>query len=362
MPQPYAARLLRSPSRLMRSGRCFLGLVTVASLAGLAACSSTTTGTTSSATGVPPSERPVVATSSAPLATGPLGSAADQAVVAAVAVSGVGPSAAPTVQWKSSPLVVSSTTRTILAPGSGTPSSVGSIVTAHLALFKGSDGTRLDSTYESGTPQPLELDPTKTVPGFVTGLLGLAPGARALIVIPPKDAYGDAGRPELGISGTENLVLLADIISVSTPLTQAEGTPVAPVAGLPTVTFDPKTGPTIAVPSAVTPPTTLVSQPLIDGTGAEVKSGDLLRVHYTGVLWKDGSVFDSSWTRGSAFSFQVGIGSVIPAWDTGFIGKKVGSRILLVVPPADGYGAAGSPPKISGTDTLVFVVDLLAAS
>ena len=52
---------------------------------------------------------------------------------------------------------------------------------------------------------------------------------------------------------------------------------------------------------------------------------------------------------------------VIKAWDTELVGKTVGSRVLLVVPPADGYGAAGSPPKISGTDTLVFVVDILAA-
>jgi len=52
---------------------------------------------------------------------------------------------------------------------------------------------------------------------------------------------------------------------------------------------------------------------------------------------------------------------VIKAWDSQLVGQPVGSRVLLVVPPADGYGAAGSPPKISGTDTLVFVVDILAA-
>jgi peptidylprolyl isomerase len=74
------------------------------------------------------------------------------------------------------------------------------------------------------------------------------------------------------------------------------------------------------------------------------------------------SVSPTTTTKGSPFSFQVGAGRVISAWDKGFVGKKVGSRVLLVVPPADGYGTAGSPPKISGTDTLVFVVDLLAAN
>ena len=357
MPQPYAARRLRTA-------------LTVASLAGLAACGSTSTTTTggptqvatSSVAGTPSSVAPSSA-APAPAATGPIGSPADLAVLAGVTVTEGGPKEAPAVTWATKPLVVTATTRTILTPGTGgSPSAIGSIVTAHLALFKGSDGAKLDSTFESGTPQPLALDPEETVPGFITGLLGLSAGARALIVIPPKDAYGEKGRPEIGVSPTENLVLLADIVSVSTPLKQAEGTPVAPVPGLPTVTFDPTTGPAITVPTTTAPPTALVSQSLVEGTGAAVKAGDTVQVHYTGVLWKDGSVFDSSWTRGAPFSFQVGTGGVIKAWDNGFLGKKVGSRVLLVVPPADGYGANGSPPKISGTDTLVFVVDILAAS
>lgn len=331
----------------------------VLTLGALAACGSTagTPSGTSTGTGT------VTASPTAAAApTGPIGSTADLAVLGAVTVSGGSATAAPSVQWATKPLVVTSTTRTILTPGSGTPSSLGSIVTANLALFKGSDGSVLDSTFESGTPQPLELDPAKTVPGFVTGLLGLSPGTRALIVIPPKDAFGDAGRAEIGVSGTENLVLLADIISITTPLKQAQGAAIDPVAGLPTVSFDVATGPKITVPTGTGAPTTLISQLLIEGTGAVVKVGDTLMVHYTGVLWKDGSVFDSSWTRAQPFSFAVGGGNVIKAWDQGFVGKKVGSRVLLVVPPADGYGAAGSPPKISGTDTLVFVVDILAAS
>ncbi|MBK6954960.1 MAG: FKBP-type peptidyl-prolyl cis-trans isomerase [Actinomycetales bacterium] len=86
------------------------------------------------------------------------------------------------------------------------------------------------------------------------------------------------------------------------------------------------------------------------------------RVHYTGVLWKDGSVFDSSWTRGRVL-VQVGTrrASSRPGTRASSV-RRPGLRVLLVVPPADGYSAAGSPPKISGTDTLVFVVDILAVS
>ncbi len=110
-------------------------------------------------------------------------------------------------------------------------------------------------------------------------------------------------------------------------------------------------------------PTKTVVQPLIEGTGAKVAKGQTVRVAYTGALYKDGSVFDSSASRPEQpyFEFPVGQGQVIKGWDNGLQGQKVGSRVLLVIPPADGYGAAGSPPKISGSDTLVFVVDILAA-
>jgi peptidylprolyl isomerase len=136
---------------------------------------------------------------------------------------------------------------------------------------------------------------------------------------------------------------------------------VAPVAGQPTVALDPSGAPTITMPGG-DPPTTLVTQPLITGTGAPVASGQSITVHYTGALWATGKVFDSSWTRGEPTSFPIGTGGVIKGWDQGLIGQTVGSQVLLVIPPDLGYGASGAPDAgISGTDTLVFVVDILDA-
>ncbi len=137
----------------------------------------------------------------------------------------------------------------------------------------------------------------------------------------------------------------------------------APKAGLPTVTMNPGKPATITVPKGAKAPTKTIVQPLIEGTGPEVKKGQTVRVAYTGALLKDGSVFDASASHPEqpAFDFLVGSGQVIKGWDNGLQGQKVGSRVLLVIPPAEGYGTAGSPPKISGTDTLVFVVDILAA-
>jgi peptidylprolyl isomerase len=80
------------------------------------------------------------------------------------------------------------------------------------------------------------------------------------------------------------------------------------------------------------------------------------------VRWKDGKKFDASGDTGGPVDIQVGVGKVIPAWDKGLVGQTVGSRILLVVPPADGYGAAGKPPTIGPKDTMVFVFDILEAT
>ena len=112
----------------------------------------------------------------------------------------------------------------------------------------------------------------------------------------------------------------------------------------------------------VTAPKTLQVKALIKGSGAVVKKGQNLAVQYTGVIWRTGKVFDSSWSRNMPLTTVIGEGQVIKGWDTGLVGQTVGSRVLLVIPPADGYGSAGaSTAGIKGTDTLVFVVDILAA-
>ena len=121
-------------------------------------------------------------------------------------------------------------------------------------------------------------------------------------------------------------------------------------------------GPTITINTKATAPKTLQVKTLIKGTGAVVKKGQDIAVQYTGVIWRTGKVFHSSWSRNQPFTTVIGEGQVIPGWDTGLVGQTVGSRVLLVIPPAEGYGTAGaSPAGIKGTDTLVFVVDILAA-
>jgi peptidylprolyl isomerase len=121
--------------------------------------------------------------------------------------------------------------------------------------------------------------------------------------------------------------------------------------------------PTLTIPAG-TPPSSLTQEVLSTGSGPVVASGDTLIANYLGQTWapKGGkaNVFDSSFSRGQAADFVIGKGAVIPGWDKTIVGKKVGSRVLITVPPSDGYGTTGqSSANISGTDTLVFVVDLV---
>jgi peptidylprolyl isomerase len=107
------------------------------------------------------------------------------------------------------------------------------------------------------------------------------------------------------------------------------------------------------------PPTELVVQDLVVGDGAEATAGDVVRVNYVGVDWMSGQEFDSSWGRGTPFDFQLGVGQVIPGWDQGVEGMRVGGRRVLTIPPDLAYGDRAVGDVIGPDATLVFVVDLL---
>jgi peptidylprolyl isomerase len=98
---------------------------------------------------------------------------------------------------------------------------------------------------------------------------------------------------------------------------------------------------------------------IVVGKGPAAKPGDQLTVQYVGVDRKTGKQFDASWDHGSPFPFQLGAGNVIPGWDQGLVGMRVGGRRQLTIPPNLAYGAQGSPPAIGPNATLVFVIDLL---
>jgi peptidylprolyl isomerase len=213
----------------------------------------------------------------------------------------------------------------------------------------------------TGTPQVLA---NTLLPGLTKALDGQKMGSRVLVVLPPKYGYGSSGNSQVGVTGTDTLVFVVDMIKVYSATESASGTQVSNGGGsLPTVTSAAGKAPTVKIP-ATTPPSSLVVKTLIKGSGPPVAKGQYVVTQYVGLNWRTRAIFDSSWSRGMPLGFEIDATpeQIIPGWDKGLVGVPVGSRVMLVIPPKDGYGSAGaSNAGIKGTDTLVFVVDVLDA-
>ena len=117
--------------------------------------------------------------------------------------------------------------------------------------------------------------------------------------------------------------------------------------------------PVVEVPTGP-PPKELEEIELIEGTGPEAKAGDNVTVQYVLVDYKSGKEIESSWERNEPLPFTLGSSSVIPGWEQGVEGMKVGGRRELIIPPELAYGAAGAPPSIKPNATLIFVVDMVS--
>jgi peptidylprolyl isomerase len=144
--------------------------------------------------------------------------------------------------------------------------------------------------------------------------------------------------------------------STTTAAPGSESTTATPVGAV-----DLSVKPVIA-PKTGEPPADLVVADLVVGTGAEAVTGSTVEVHYVGAHFATGEQFDASWDSGRTFPVPLGAGAVIPGWDLGLVGMKVGGRRELIIPPALAYGEAGFPPVIGPNATLVFVVDLISVT
>jgi peptidylprolyl isomerase len=108
------------------------------------------------------------------------------------------------------------------------------------------------------------------------------------------------------------------------------------------------------------PPADLQITDIWEGNGKVAAAGDKVKVHYVGVAHSTGEEFDASWNRGTPLRFQLGVGQVIPGWDQGVQGMKVGGRRQLTIPAHLAYGDRGAGGSIKPGETLIFVCDLVA--
>jgi peptidylprolyl isomerase len=225
------------------------------------------------------------------------------------------------------------------------------------------DGTSNSLRFNSFTSNPTVIG-GNILPGLETALIGQKVGSRILAVIPPADGYGAAGDSQLGVKGTTTLVFVIDVLKSYPATASASGATESNGGGsLPTVTAKPGSEPTVIVPSS-SPPSALVIKTLIKGSGPKLVKGEFVVAKYTAYIWRTKKTFSDTWSQGSPYGFVFDSSSqrLITGWNEGLASQNVGSRVMLVIPPKDGYGSGGqSQAGITGTDTLVFVVDILDA-
>ena len=257
------------------------------------------------------------------------------------------------------PLKVSSTQRTVVIEGTGDKAAPGSIVNASFTLYNGTTGKTVTSTgYGAGRTSPITVDASQVITGLAKTLNCAQAGTRVVGVVPASEAFGSAGSSQLGIAANQVIVIVADVVSIVP--TKAEGDAVAPPAGLPTVTVAADGKPTLNVPAGYKPPATTQIATLIKGGGAVVGATDSVVIQYQGTNLATGKIFDQTW---GATPYSGAANGFVTGFTNAIVGQTVGSQVLVVIAPADGYGPQGgnSGAGIGKSDTIVFVIDILAS-
>lgn len=231
---------------------------------------------------------------------------------------------------------------TILQEGEGDTPQVGQLVTLNYQVSL-DDGTVIDSSEQTGQPVQFMLGQNMVIPGVEEGVLQMNLGSVAEIIIPPDQAYGEQGVPGI-IPPNSTLTFEMELLEIE------DGPPPPPES--PT---------SVDAGDYTTTDSGLQYFDLAEGDGDIVEPGQTVSVHYTGWL-EDGTMFDSSLTRGVPFPFTVGAGQVIPGWDEGVTGMAVGGVRQLVIPSDLAYGDAGAGGIIPPGATLIFEVEVLSTS
>jgi peptidylprolyl isomerase len=267
-----------------------------------------------------------------------------------------------TASWSSAVEAPKETAVTTLVKGDGDPIADGDTVSAYMWVGDGAAQKQVFSDYDTKAPESLPNDPDQLGPVFSALLEGQTYGSRVVAVTRASDVFGTKEN-QFGIDPDSSLVIVADLV---------EKQPVAP-----TPTDDkahdasPDEQPTVVEDGGK--PTGLdfsgIDEPALDtpvqrvvlkeGTGAVVKASDTVTVDYLGATYDAKSPFDESYSGGQPLTSP--LTGLIQGWSIGLTGVKVGSRVLLQIPPGYGYGAQGSGDTIPGNATLWFVIDVLEA-
>ncbi len=251
-----------------------------------------------------------------------------------------------------------------ITEGTGTGAKDGDVLIANVTVYNwdGKENKSPGSDYDAGKSEFVTVD-AQLPKALHDALVGAKPGGRVVAVI-GKDNLTAEQITQAKQQGTDfttsSQVLVVDVVSA--PAKAAQGAATDPgIAGIKLGNPGGDKAPALTTKTTAKAPKGLVVKTVIKGTGPAVKADQTVLAHYTGKIWGTDKQFDSSWERGAPTTFA--LNQVVKGWSQGLTGVNVGSRVLITIPPDLGYGKEGQPQGgIKGTDTLVFVVDVLGAA
>jgi len=251
--------------------------------------------------------------------------------------------------------------------GTGPEVEKGQVVVADVGIKVWQGNREYLNSYDTKQPTTIALGGQYVSPTWDAALLGKRAGSRVVLVSPATQGFGPGGMAPANVSPTDTLIVVFDIIGSYDPKAEVRG-PSASVtrggdAALPAVAGKAGQVPAITVPKGVPAPSRLVDETLVRGQGPVVQKGQTVVVQYTSAVWERGSIFDSTLRRRGPNGFVLDSTSTLPGWTQGLVGKRVGSRVLLVVPRSMGagfqhtLGGAVAPPN----STMIYSIDIIDA-
>ena len=266
-------------------------------------------------------------------------------------------------KWPAKVAKPTSTKATTLVKGSGDKIADGDSVSTYLWVGDGTTKKQAYSDYSNGAPESIPNNSSQLGTVFSKLFDGATYGSRVAVVTTAEELFGNSsGSSQLGIGGDDTLVVVADLVkkAPTSPTPSDAKAHTAPASKLPKV-VETKGKPTgldwtgVTKPSLTTPVQRVV---LKEGTGRAVKASDTVTVNYLGETYQAKKPFDESYSSKPLTSALSGL---VKGWSIGLTGVKVGSRVLVQIPPAYGYGAEGSGSTIPANATLWFVIDVVKA-
>ncbi|MEO7349703.1 MAG: FKBP-type peptidyl-prolyl cis-trans isomerase [Terrimesophilobacter sp.] len=267
---------------------------------------------------------------------------------------------------------VKKTERTVLINGKGDEAVEGRTVTANYGVYNAQTGKQVElDPGATWIETQFDLSPAlnSTFPGLFKTLECARAGDRIVSAVPAGELFGLSGTDmsSVGIGATDTLVFIMDVSKVEmtpTPTPTAEPTPEplslptpSPwVDNVPSVDLSGDV-PVVTLPKTA-PPTELQLKVITEGTGAvvEAMSNVSVTVDYQGISWNKGSIFDQSFTRDAPSTF--GVGQVVKGFGAALVGQKVGSVVLVSIPPALAYGEGEINDQNLIGQTLVFLIEI----